>query len=148
MKKLQLIIPTIILLFTFQSVAMAQSTDITETFKKHFNETVQQVHVTEDADEKRSILNNSYNKMLTALKRIESKANLNGEEVIQLQSFKNEIKEMQDELNGHNGFTEIQDEMLIDFSEYSQQYFEQANRTITISVTTALLIIIILLLLS
>lgn len=86
--------------------------------------------------------------MLTALERIESKANLNEDEADQLLSFKNEIEEMQNELNGQDGFTEIQDEDLVDFSEYSQQYFEQANRTITISVTTALLIIVILLLLS
>lgn len=148
MKKIQLFITTIILLFAIQSVAIAQTSDITETFKKHFNETVQKVHDSEDVDEKRTILNNSYNKMLTALERIESKANLNEDEADQLLSFKNEIEEMQNELNGQDGFTEIQDEDLVDFSEYSQQYFEQANRTITISVTTALLIIVILLLLS
>lgn len=148
MKKIQLFITTIILLFAIQTVAIAQSSNITETFKKHFNETVQQVHDTENADEKRSILNNSYNKMLTALERIESKAILSEDELGQLRSFKNEIEGMQNELNGLDGFTEIQDEELIDFSEYSQQYFEQANRTVTIGVTTALLIIIILLLLS
>lgn len=148
MRKIQLIITTIILLFAIQSSALAQSSDITETFKKHFNKTVQEVHQTEDVEEKRSILNNSYNKMISALEKVESKANLNEDEIGQLQSYKNGIEEMQNELNGLDGFTEIQDEDLVEFSEYSQQYFEQANRTVTISVTTALLIIIVLLLIA
>lgn len=148
MKKIQLFITSIFLFFAIQSVAMAQTSNITEMFKTHFNETVQNVHGTVDAEEKRSILNHSYSKMITALDRIELKTTLSDDEIAQLYLLKEGIVEKQNELNGMEGFNKIQDEELVDFTDYSQQYFEQANRTLTISVTTALLIIIIILLLS
>tara|TARA_R100001143_G_scaffold4167_1_gene7000 strand:+ start:28066 stop:28509 length:444 start_codon:yes stop_codon:yes gene_type:complete len=147
MRTIRLTITSIILLFAVQSIAVAQSTSMTETFKKHFNETVEQVHQTESADEKRAILNESFTKMITTLERIESEANLTEDETAQLVSFKNDISEKQSELNGLDGFDEIQDEDLDDFSNFSQDFVEQANRTITIGLTTALLILIILLLL-
>jgi len=128
-------------------MAVAQSTNITETFKKHFNETVQQVHQTDDADEKRTILNESFSKMITTLDRIESMANLNEDEIAQLNSFRIDITEKQNELNGLDGFDEVMDEDLDDFSNFSQDFMEQANRTITIGATTLVLILIILLLL-
>jgi len=135
------------LLFALQSVAIAQSS-VTETFKKHFNEAVQNVEKAEHADEQRALLNTSFSKMITAVDRLESITQLSEDEKAQLNSFRSGIEEKQNELNGQDGFTEIQDEDLVDFSEYSQQYFEQANRTVTISVTTALLIIILIILLT
>jgi hypothetical protein len=147
MSTIRLITTSILLLFAVQSLAVAQSTNITETFKKHFNETVQQVQQTENADEKRTILNESFTKMIDALDRIESRANLSEDEIAQLQSFKNGIEEKQNELNGLDGFDEIMDEDLDDFSNFSQDFMEQANRTVTIGVSTALLILIILILL-
>ncbi|MCC5906263.1 MAG: hypothetical protein JJU13_08660 [Balneolaceae bacterium] len=147
MKSIRLIITSIFLLFAFSSMAVAQSTNITETFKKHFNETVQKVQQTESADEKRLILNESFTKMITALDRIESDAILSKDKIAQLQSYKLGITEMQNELNGLDGFDEILDEDLDDFSNFSQDFMEQANRTITIGLTSALLLIIILILL-
>lgn len=135
------------MLFALQSMAVAQSSDITETFKKHFNETVQQVHETDNAEEKRVILNESFSKMIHAIDRIESRANLSEEESELLSAYKKDISEKQNELNGLDGFDEVQDEDLDDFSNFSQDFMEQANSTITIGVTTALLILIILLLL-
>ncbi len=146
MKTIRYIITSIFLLFAVQSMAVAQSTNITETFKKHFNETVQQVQQTESADEKRLILNDSFTKMITALDRIESKADLTKDESAQLNSFRSDISDKQNELNGLDGFDEVLDEDLDDFSNFSQDFMEQANRTITIGATTALLILIILLL--
>jgi hypothetical protein len=134
-------------MFVAQSMTFAQSTSITETFKKHFNETVEEVQQTENAGEKRLILNESFSKMTATLDRIESKVNLTEDETAQLQSYKFSIVEKQNELNGLDGFDEIQDEDLDDFSDYSQNSMEQANKTITLGVTTALLIILILLLL-
>lgn len=147
MKILRFIIAAIFILFTVQSLAVAQSTDVTETFKKHFNETVQQVQETENADKKRELLNESFTKMLSAIDRIESRADLSKDEKKQLNSYKNSISEKKDELNGANGFDEVVDKDLDDFSDYSQNYMEQADRTITIGLTTALLIVIIILLL-
>ncbi len=128
-------------------MAAAQSTNITETFKKHFNETVQQVQQTESADEKRMILNESFTKMIVAIDRIESLANLSEDERALLSSYKNDLSEKQNELNGLDGFEQVEDADLDDFSSFSQDYLEQAYRTITIGVTTAVLIIILLLIL-
>jgi len=147
MKTIRLIISSILLLFAVQSMAQAQSTDITETFKKHFNKTVQQVEETESADQKRMLLNESFAKMLEAVDRIESRANLSKDEIAQLNSFENGILEKKNELNGSDGFDKVADEDLDDFSEYSQDFMEQADKTLTIGLTTALLIVIILLLL-
>lgn len=147
MKTIRLLITSIFLIFAAQSMAVAQSTNITETFKKHFNETVEEVQQAENAGEKRLILNKSFTKMITALDRIESRANLSEDETAQLQSYKLSIVEKQNELNGLDGFGKIQNKNLDNFSVYSQNAMEQANRTVTIGVTTALLILIILLLL-
>ena len=147
MRALRFTMASIFLLFFTHSIAVAQSTNLTKTFKEHFNKTVQEVHQTEDADEKRTLLNESFIKMIEALDRIESKANLSEDEIAQLQTYKIGLEEKVNELNGLDGFDEIMDEDLDDFASYSQDFVEQANRTITIGLTTALLIVIILLLL-
>lgn len=147
MRKFHFIAVSVLLVFAIQSVAFAQSIDLTEKFKKSFNETVQEVQSTEEADEKRMLLNNSFSNMITVIERIESKANLSEDEIAQLKAYKSEIQEKKAELNGKNDFDKVQDKALNDFSDYSQQYFEQADRTITIGVTAALLIVLILILL-
>jgi predicted tellurium resistance membrane protein TerC len=147
MNTIRFLTTTLFLVFATHMMAFGQSTDITKTFKKHFNETVQKVHQTESADEKRTILNKSLTKMMTAIDRIESRANLSEEGKAQLSSYEDGISEKYQELNGLNGFDKVMDKNLNDFSDYSQNYMEQADRTVTIGITTALLILIILLLL-
>jgi len=147
MRIIRTFIYSILLAFAMQSVAVAQSVNLTETFKKSFNETVQEVQHAEDASEKRTLLNEKFSKMITVIERIEASATLSEDESNQLSSYKSGLAEKQNELNGLDGFDEILDEDLDDFSEYSQQFFEQANRTITIGVGTAILIAILLLLL-
>lgn len=147
MKTLYTIVASTLLVFAMQSVSFAQSANVTETFKKHFNETVDKVQDTDNADEKRAILNESFNKMLTVIDKIESRASLTEDESADLNSYKLDLTEKLNELNGLDGFDEIVDEDLDDFSDYAQDAMEQANRTVTIGVTTALLILIILLLL-
>lgn len=147
MRTLHLITVSVFLVFAIQSAAVAQSINLTETFKKNFNETVQEVHKTQDATEKRTLLNESFSKMTRAIERIEAKANLSEEEIAQLAAYKSEIQEKKSELNGTDGFNKVLDKDLNNFSDYAQQHMEQADRTITIGVTAALLIIIIILLL-
>ncbi|MFU8861734.1 MAG: hypothetical protein ACNA8K_15055 [Cyclonatronaceae bacterium] len=146
MKTIYTILASVMLVCAIQTTSFAQSTTITETFKKHFNETVQQVQKTEHADEKRLILNDSFTKMITSLDRIESLANLSEDQIVQIDNYRMGIAEKQNELNGLDGFDQILDEDLDDFSNFSQDFIEQANRTITIGATTLLLIIIILIL--
>lgn len=147
MRTLYTILTSILIACTIQTVSFAQSADVTETFKKHFNETVEKVQDTDNADEKRAILNESFNKMITAIDKIESKASLTEDESASLNSYKLDLTEKLNELNGLDGFDEIVDEDLDEYSDYAQDSMEQANRTVTIGVTTALLILIILLLL-
>jgi hypothetical protein len=64
-----------------------------------------------------------------------------------LRSLENGISEKMNELNGSNGFNKVMDKDLDDFTDYSQDFMEQAADTVTIGVTTAILILIILLLL-
>ena len=148
MKTLYTIFASVLLVCAIQTESFSQSVNITESFKMHLNETVQAVHETDNADEKRAILNESFNKMITAIDRIESMTSLTGNESALLASFKFDLTEKLNELNGLDGFDQIVDSELNDFSNYSQDMIEQAiNRTITIGLGTALLIIIILLLL-
>lgn len=147
MKKIQLFISTLVLVFAIHTVAVAQSVSLTGEFKKSFNETVQKVQKTENANEKRELLNNSFEKMVNTIDRVASLADFSEEKNAQLDSYKSGITDMQNELNGIDGFAAVPDANLDDFSNYSQQFIEQADRTITIGITTALLILIILLLL-
>lgn len=147
MRTIKLITITLLLLFATQSMAVAQSTNFSETFKKHFNETVEKVQETEIADEKRVILNESFAKMIDTIDRIESRANLNQDEKEQLSAYRADIVEKQSELNGLDGYELVEDIDLDDFSSYTQDFLEQANRTVTIGLTTLLLVLIILLLL-
>lgn len=144
---IKLFITTVILLFSLQVNAFAQTSNLTDIIKQHFSETVQNVQSTENADEKRTLLDDSFTRMLEAIDRVESSSALSEDDVAQIQVLKENIQEKRNELNGEDGFDEITDEELDDFSDYAQQDMEQANRTITISLTTALLIVIILLLL-
>lgn len=147
MKTMRTLLYASLLLLMFQTSAFAQAGNFTEAFKEHFNQTVQQVEKAETSDEKRTILNSSFNKMTNAIDRIESVGNFSEEERSALAAYKSTITEKSDQLNGFNGFVAISDEDLDDFSDYSQQAMEQADRTVTIGLTTALLIILILLLL-
>lgn len=144
---IKLFITTGVLLFSLQVNAFAQTSNLTDIIKQHFNETVQNVKSTENADKKRTFLDDSFTRMLEAIDRVESSSALSEDEVAQIQVLKDNIEEKRSELNGEDGFDEITDEELDEFTDYAQQDMEQANRTITISLTTALLIVIILLLL-
>lgn len=147
MKNSKLYLSTLVLLFAVHSVSIAQTVSLTGEFKKDFNETVQKVQQTENADEKRDLLNNSFDKMIKTIGHVASLTDFSEEKSSQLNSYKTGIADMQNELNGINGFTAVPDANLDNFSNYSQQFIEQADRTLTIGVTTALLILIILLLL-
>lgn len=119
MKTIRLLLTTAFLIFAIHSIADAQTVDLAETFKKYFNETAQQVQKTESADEKRVVLSESFTKMITVIDRIDSRANLTEAESAMLESYKSDIAEKLNELNGQAGFDEVMDEDLDDFSDYS-----------------------------
>ncbi|MEX0928246.1 MAG: hypothetical protein WDZ53_02500 [Balneolales bacterium] len=116
--------------------------------KKYINHIVHQVKLTGDPAEKRLILDESLVTLQEALTRVHTFAALTGADQRNINSLVTDIREKQDELHGANGYSRVGDSELNDFSEFIQQDLEQANRTITISVTTALLAALILVLIA
>jgi len=114
--------------------------------QKYFNDAAIKVKATENASEKRKILNESFNTMSKALDMVQSSALISNEDRVGIDRFKAILQEKQDELKGSNGYERVSDEQLNNFSNYVVQDMEQAAEMITISVVTLLLIIILLVL--
>lgn len=135
------------LFFAAVHTTTAQSGNAVEMFKKHVNGVVQKVEKTESPAEKRKILNSSFDKLLTSFNRVEKMKTLSSADQSALNKLKNNITEKKNELNGLNGYRQVENNQLNNFANFVQQDLEQADSTITISVTVLLLIIIILILL-
>lgn len=130
-----------------QSTVFAQSNSSSEKFKEYFNDVVQKVEKEDDFEQKRVILNDSFEKMMTAYKRVSSMNGISAEDQQGIADIQKNITSKMDELNGRKGYDQVADAQLDDFANFMQNDFEQANSTVTLSVTTALLIILILILL-
>lgn len=137
----------LLLLFTATFLTLqAQSTDAHDKLKAEINKMVENVEDAETAVEKREILNTSFDNLIAAFDRVQSMERVPESDKEALAGFKNTIQEKKNELNGNDGYEKVPDSELNDFAQFAQQDIEQADRIITISVTTALLIILILLL--
>lgn len=110
--------------------------------QKHFSEVSNKVKATENAAEKRVILDESLQSMMKALDIVESSPSISKADLAGIDRVKASLREKQDELAGVNGFSGISDAQLNAFSEYVVQDMEQADQMITISVITLLLILI------
>jgi len=117
-----------------------------EQLKQHIHDAVEKVKAAPTAAEKRSILDDELRAMTTALSRARQMTDRSSEKE-SIDALRARVQEKLDELHGQNGYTAVPDEELDTFADYVQQDFEQADRVVTISVTTALLIVLILLLL-
>ena len=84
--------------------------------------------------------------MSKALDRVESSGLISQEDRTGIDRFKAAIQEKQDEFAGRNGYERVSDSQLNAFSDYVVQDMEQAEKTVTIGVVTALLIVIIIIL--
>ncbi len=116
------------------------------SIQKYFNDTACKVKATTDPVQKREILTKSLQTMSNALDLVENSRLISEDDRTGIDRFKKALQEKQDELAGSNGFERVSDAQLNAFSDYVVQDLEQADRTITISVVTALLIVIILIL--
>lgn len=125
----------------------AQNVDPQKKFKQHINSVVQQVQETPEPDKKRAILNRSFDRLINVVNKIESLPDVPESDLSKLSDFKKDIQTKKDELNGKNGFSKIPPNQLNNFANFVQQDIEQADRVVTLSLTTVLLIVIILLLL-
>lgn len=135
------------LFFAAFNTASAQSDRAVDMFKEHINKVVQKVKVEENPQEKRELLNASFDKLLNSFNRVENIKVLSKADQSALNNLKRNITEKQNELNGLNGYKRVQNNQLNNFANFVQQDLEQADSTVTISVTVLLLIIIILILL-
>lgn len=146
MKKLTFSI-FIIALVAFLSPIKAQSSKAQEVIKKNINEMVTDVERTSNPIEKRKVLNNTFDKFINVIERVEKTELISEENKAVLTEYKTNFVDKKNELNGMNGFAKVPDNKLNNYANFVQQDLEQANRIVTISLTTVLLIVLILLLL-
>lgn len=147
MRKFTVISSLILFIISFQLSAYAQGNDATAKFKKYINNVVQKVEKADSPEQKRKILNESFDKMVTTFDKVTAMKGVSEKDKEAITKLKSDIIEKKNELNGKNGFVGVKNNHLNSFANYIQQDLEQADKTITISVTVLLLIIIILLLL-
>jgi hypothetical protein len=112
----------------------------------YFNDTALKVKATESPAQKRALLSNNLNEMTRALDVARNSSLTSAQDDVQLDRVRAALQEKSDELAGANGFERVPDDQLNAFSTYIVQDMEQADKTITIGVVTALLIVIILIL--
>ena len=137
------VLGVIVMMFVLVQAANAEGND---GIKKYFNDTANKVKATADPVQKREILNKSLQTMSKALDKVENSRLISQEDFAGIDRFKDALQEKQDVLTGNNGDERVSDAQLDAFSDYVVQDMEQAEKTITIGVVTALLIVIILIL--
>ena len=113
-----------------------------DKLQKYFNDTALKVKATENASEKREILNESFQSMSNALSKVQNSGLISKDDRIGIERFKAALQEKQNELTGINGYERVSDEQLNNFSNYVVQDMEQADQMITISLVALLLIIL------
>jgi ribosomal protein S20 len=119
-----------------------------DRIKSHVRDIVQTVKEAPTAEKKRAILNEKLKGMVDALDRAKRMGSVSKQDAAGIESLQNRIQAKIDELNGQNGYEAVPAGQLDAFADYVQQDIEQADSTITISVTTALLILILIILLA
>ena len=112
-----------------------------DKLQKYFSDAALKVKATENASEKRKILNESFQNMSNALSKVQNSGLISKDDRIGIDRFKAALREKQNELAGINGYERVSDEQLNNFSNYVVQDMEQAQ-TITISLVALLLIIL------
>lgn len=132
---------SLLMVFVFTISANADGKD---KIKNYFSNVAIKVNSTELASEKREILNESFQNMLSALEKVKNSGLVNNEDQSGIDHFKAALQEKQDELNGTNGFEQIPDLQLNSFSNYVVQDMEQAAAGITISLLALVIIAILL----
>jgi septal ring factor EnvC (AmiA/AmiB activator) len=138
---------TFLSFFLIFALAIPVNADGKDELKQFYSKTADKVKATENADEKREILNESFNNMSNVLDKVLSSVLISESDRVGIEQYKATLQEKQNELEGINGYERVQDSQLNSFANYVVQDMEQADSTITISVIALLLIIIIVILL-
>ena len=124
-------------------MAFAGSAQAQDKLKDHFSDVANKVKATADPAAKREVLNESFNKMQSALNTVQGSPLVSKSDKEGIAQFKVTLQEKQDELAGLNGYAGVPDAQLNDFADYVVQDMEQAGETVTISLVALLLIILI-----
>lgn len=103
-----------------------QSAEAETMFKNHINKIVQKVKKAKNPNEKRALLNNSFDKLITALDKVGAMNVSSNDEHAALNTFRQDITHKKNELNGLAGFERVPDRQLNNFAAFVQQDFEQA----------------------
>jgi hypothetical protein len=117
-----------------------------DNVQKYFNDAACKVKAAADPSQKREILINKIEDMSKALDMVRSSPLVSNDDRAGIDRATAALQEKQDELAGTNGYARVADDQLNAFSDYVVQDMEQADKTITMSVVTALLIVIIIIL--
>ena len=127
--------------------ALGQADKAESKIKAYINDVVQKVEVENNADQKRQILNASFDKLITVFEKVEKMEKFSSEEKAGIIELRNTLAEKKDELNGVNGYQAVPNNQLNNFANFVQQDIEQADPYITISAGLAVVIVLLLLLL-
>jgi hypothetical protein len=109
--------------------------------QKYFNDAATKVKATNNASEKRVILDESFHTIIKALDAVESLPSISKDDRTGINRFKVSLQEKQDELLGRNGYVRVSDDQLNAFSDYVVQDMEQADGILTAGVVILLFII-------
>jgi len=134
-------------IFMMFVLAIPVNADGKTELKQYFNKAADKVKATENADEKREILNESFNNMSKILDKVLSSELISESDYAGIEQYKATLQEKQNELTGSNGYQRVPDAQLNNFANYVVQDMEQADSTITISVIALILIILLVVLL-
>jgi len=134
-------------IFMMFVLAIPVNADGKTELKQYFNKAADKVKATENADEKREILNESFNNMSKILDKVLSSELISESDYAGIEQYKAALQEKQNELTGSNGYQRVPDAQLNNFANYVVQDMEQADSTITISVIALILIILLVVLL-
>lgn len=107
--------------------AEAQQTASESLFKKYINHVVQKVKETNEPAQKRQLLNENFDKLISATEKAQRLNLGNDHKSALLQHFKHDLANKKNNLNGTNGFIKVLANQLDLFADYMQQDFEQAN---------------------
>jgi hypothetical protein len=138
---------TFLSIFMMFILAVPVNADAKGELKQYFSKAAEKVKATENADEKREILNEAFNSMSKVLDNVLSSELISESDYAGIEQYKATLQEKQNELTGSNGYDRVPDSQLNTFADYVVQDMEQADSTITISVVALILIILLVVLL-
>jgi len=148
MKGLKLLLILSISMFAVNlAIANDMNVKAENMLKDYMNETNQKVKQADMPEVKRLILNNSLTHLDNVMQEVENMPGVSKDNLAAVQAYRNKVQNKINELNGKDGYERVPDNQLNAFSNYVMQDLEQADRVLTISLTTALLVVLILLLL-